>query len=256
MLVVISPAKSLDYDRPVNTTTFTQPAYIERSAELITTLRKMSRKKVAELMNISDSLAQLNTDRYQAWATPFNTDNARQAVFAFTGDTYAGLDISTFNPAELKWAQNHLRILSGLYGLLRPLDLMQPYRLEMGTRLVHKDKKNLYEFWGDDITEGLNQQLKATRSEVLVNLASQEYFKSVKPRQLNAELVTPVFKDKKGDDYKTIGFFAKRARGAMSAWIVKNRLKTVADLQVFDGDGYRYNEAMSSAHERVFTREH
>ncbi len=255
MLVVISPAKTLDYDTPPTTSTFTQPDFLDKSAQLVGALRRMSRKKIAGLMNISKPLAQLNHDRYQSWQPPFDSDNAKQAVLTFKGDVYQGLEAEKLKQDELQWAQDHLRILSGLYGLLRPLDLIQPYRLEMGTSLKVGRSSNLYSFWGEEITGGLNRQLDSIGSGVLVNLASKEYFKSIKPKLLNADVVTPVFKDRKGDDYKTIGFFAKKARGAMSAWIIKNRATKVSQLKRFTGDEYKFNSKMSSANELVFTRE-
>ncbi len=255
MLIVISPAKSLDYDTPPSTPVFTQPDYLDRSAELIATLRRLSRKNVGELMNISDALSDLNARRYRDWQPPFTPDNAKQAVLAFKGDVYQGMQAEGFDDDDLHWAQDHLRILSGLYGLLRPLDLMQPYRLEMGTRLKVNKAPNLYRYWGDTITQGLNQQLAASGAGVLVNLASNEYFKSVNPKRLDAEVITPIFKDRKDDQYKMISFFAKKARGMMSAWIIKKRATKVAQLKRFTGGGYQYNPAMSSASELVFTRD-
>ena len=255
MLIVISPAKTLDYETPPTTSTFTQPDFLDKSAQLIAALRRMSRKKIAGLMDISKSLAELNHNRYLSWQPPFNSDNAKQAVLAFKGDVYLGLEAETLDQSDMQWAQDHLRILSGLYGLLRPLDLIQPYRLEMGTRLKVRRSPNLYSFWREEITGGLNRQLDSIDSSVLVNLASPEYFKSVVPKLLNARVVTPVFKDRKGDNYKVIGFFAKKARGTMGAWIIKNRATKVSQLNRFTGDGYKFNRGMSSANELVFTRE-
>jgi cytoplasmic iron level regulating protein YaaA (DUF328/UPF0246 family) len=206
-------------------------------------------------MGISDKLGVLNYDRYQEWSTPFTEDNAKQAVLAFNGDVYTGLDANSFKADEFKFAQKHLRILSGLYGLLKPLDLMQPYRLEMGTKFANQRGKDLYQFWGETITEALNKQLKSVKSDVLVNLASNEYFKSVKPKLLNAEVITPVFKDWKGDKYKIISFYAKKARGLMAAYIIKNKLTDVEAIKGFDYEGYCFNEGMSSAKEWVFTRQ-
>ena len=255
MLIVLSPAKTLDYETPPTTSAFTQPDFLDKSAQLIAALRRMSRKKIAGLMDISKSLAELNHNRYLSWQPPFNSDNAKQAVLAFKGDVYLGLEAETLDQSDMQWAQDHLRILSGLYGLLRPLDLIQPYRLEMGTRLKVRRSPNLYSFWREEITGGLNRQLDSIDSSVLVNLASPEYFKSVVPKLLNARVVTPVFKDRKGDNYKVIGFFAKKARGTMGAWIIKNRATKVSQLNRFTGDGYKFNRGMSSANELVFTRE-
>ncbi|MEM7294487.1 MAG: peroxide stress protein YaaA, partial [Pseudomonadota bacterium] len=206
-------------------------------------------------MDISPALADLNVNRYSEWQPPFSPENAKQAVLAFQGDVYQGLRADQFSDSDFDWAQDHLRILSGLYGLLRPLDLIQAYRLEMGTRLPVRRKKDLYDFWDIDITQGINEQLAATQSTALVNLASQEYFKSVKPTRLDAPVITPRFLDRKGDDYKMIGFFAKRARGTMSAWIIKNRVTDAYQLDRFDGDGYQFRPEMSSEHDRVYTRE-
>ncbi|MEM7206380.1 MAG: peroxide stress protein YaaA [Pseudomonadota bacterium] len=255
MLVVISPAKSLDFETPATTKHFTQPDFLEQSADLIGTLRKKSRRGLANLMNISDSLAELNRTRYHDWTTPFTQDNAKQAVLAFTGDTYQGLQADQMSERDLEWAQDHLRILSGLYGVLRPLDLMQPYRLEMGTRLKIKRKPNLYKFWGSTIAESLNAQMKSVGTDSLINLASNEYFKSVDQKTLSGNIITPVFKDKKGDDYKMIGFFAKKARGMMGAWIIKKRATKVSQIKRFTGAGYKFNKDMSSDTEWVFTRE-
>ena len=205
MLIVISPAKTLDYDTPAKTKTFTQPDYLDHSQQLITRLRELSSQDISELMTVSKKIADLNVDRYASWSKKFTTANAKQAILAFKGDVYTGLDAESFSARDFKFAQNHLRVLSGLYGLLRPLDLMQPYRLEMGTRLSNKQGKNLYEFWDTQITEGLNQQLKKIKSEYLINLASNEYFKSVKPKHLNGQIITPEFKDYKNGQYKMLG---------------------------------------------------
>jgi len=200
-------------------------------------------------------LGSLNFGRYQDWQPSFTTDNAKQALLAFKGDVYTGLQAEEMSEDDLQWAQNHLRILSGLYGLLRPLDLMQPYRLEMGTKFANAGGKNLYEFWGEKITEGLNAELAKQPTPVLINLASNEYFKAVKPKVLNAEIITPVFKDWKNDKYKIISFFAKKARGLMSQYIIKNRIEDAEQIKQFALAGYQYNEAMSSAKEWVFTRQ-
>lgn len=254
MLIVISPAKTLDYETSQATNTFTQPDHLDQSQILIDKLRKQSTGKLGKLMKISPSLSELNKQRYEQWQPPFSPDNARQAVFAFKGDVYLGLDAQSMNKRDLNWAQNHLRILSGLYGLLRPLDLMQPYRLEMGTSLPTKRGKNLYEFWDTRITDSVNQQLKNIKSRYLVNLASNEYFKSIKPKQLDAQIITPAFLDWKNGEYKMIGFFAKKARGSMSAWIIQNRINNPTDLSSFDIDGYGFDEDLSAEFKPVFTR--
>ena len=258
MLMVISPAKTLDFETPAVTDVHTTPVFLNEAQTLIKQLRELSPPQVSELMGISDKLGQLNFGRYQDWKRPFTQKNAKQAVLAFKGDVYTGLDAEALTEKQLQWAQDHLRMLSGLYGLLRPLDLMQAYRLEMGTKFSNAGGKDLYAFWGDKITSALNAELAKDKTPVLVNLASNEYFKSVQVKQLNAEVITPVFKDwkgGKGGKYKIISFYAKKARGLMSAYIIKNRIKNVEKIKQFDVAGYQYNEAMSSASEWVFTRE-
>ncbi len=255
MLIVLSPAKTLDYETPPQTRKATQPALLERSAELVEDARKLSPDAIGDLMGVSDKLAALNHERFMNWGGPFTLDNAKQSVLAFKGDVYTGLDADTMKVADLDYAQKHLRILSGLYGILRPLDLMQPYRLEMGLKFENRGGRNLYEFWGDDITVLLNRQLKSLNSDVLVNLASNEYFKSVRPGELNADVITPVFKDRKNGKYKVISFFAKKARGQMARYAIDKRLEKAGDLKKFRGDGYRYNASESTAREWVFTRE-
>ena len=255
MLLVISPAKTLDYETPSTTKKFTQPDFLDQSALLIEELRELSPAAIGSLMSISDKLSQLNAARFQAWSTPFSPDNAKQAVLAFKGDVYTGLDAETLNDQQLSFAQEHLRILSGLYGLLRPLDLMQAYRLEMGTRFTNQRGKDLYQFWGSMITEQLNQELASQKSQVLVNLASNEYFKSVQPKQINGQIITPVFKDWKNGQYKIISFYAKKARGLMCRYIVDHNIDQPEKMKSFDYEGYAFNEAMSSDKEWVFTRE-
>lgn len=254
MLVVLSPAKTLDYDTPAHIETSTQPDFIAQSSALIDILRPMSPSSIASLMRISDPLAALNADRYATWSPTFTKRNAKQAVLAFNGDVYEGLDAHSLTAAQLKWAQSHVRILSGLYGLLRPLDLMQPYRLEMGTKLANDAGKDLYAFWGDTITEALNRQLMKTKSRVLVNLASEEYFKSVRPKVLRTPIVTPVFLDWKNGQYKIISFYAKRARGLMARYAITNGITDANDLQGFDIDGYAFDAASSDAQQWVFKR--
>ena len=255
MLMVISPAKTLDFETLPTTSEHTTPDFLDDSAELIEQLREMSPHDVSALMKISDKLGNLNFDRFLSWDRKFTPDNAKQALLAFKGDVYTGLDAESMSGDDLLWAQDHLRILSGLYGLLRPLDLIQAYRLEMGTKLANGRGKDLYQFWDGKITEALNQQQTGENLPVLVNLASNEYFKSVQSKQLTAEIITPVFKDWKGDKYKIISFYAKKARGLMVAYIIRNRLSDVEQIKNFDSEGYVYNPAMSSAREWVFTRE-
>lgn len=258
MILVISPAKALDYETPPTTATFTQPELLDQSAALIDILREKSPAQIAELMSLSDPLSSLNVARYASWSRPFAPDNAKQAVLAFNGDVYEGLDAKSLSAADLAWAQDHLRILSGLYGVLRPLDLMQAYRLEMGTRLANPRGKNLYEFWGERITEELNRLLAreedAGRERVLLNLASDEYFKSVKPKKLEGRIVTPVFEDWKGGRYKIISFYAKRARGLMSRYVITKRIDEVEALQGFDAEGYAFAADASDADTLVFRR--
>ncbi|MEO0442626.1 MAG: peroxide stress protein YaaA [Pseudomonadota bacterium] len=260
MLIVISPAKTLDYETPPTTKKSTQPALLQDSQQLIKELRTLSPQAISTLMGISDKLGVLNYDRYQQWQPPFTKANAKQSLLAFKGDVYTGLKAETMSADELAFAQQHLRILSGLYGLLRPLDLMQPYRLEMGTKFPNPRGKDLYTFWGDTITDSLNKQLKKLNSHTLVNLASNEYFKAIKTDTLNAEVITPVFKDLKNGQYKIISFYAKKARGLMSAYAIKKGISNVSQLKRFNGEGYAYNKALSNhkvakGTEWVFTRD-
>ena len=255
MLTVISPAKTLDYETPPTTRRTTQPQYLDKAARLVDDARGLSPDDIRKLMGVSQKIAELNHARFMNWGQPFTLDNAKQAVLAFKGDVYTGLEADTLTDEQLRFAQQHLRILSGLYGLLRPLDLMQPYRLEMGLKFENEGGKNLYEFWGDDITSALNAQLKKSRSNVLVNLASNEYFRSVHANALDADVITPVFKDLKNGKYKIISFFAKKARGQMARYIVEEGLTDVVGLQRFKTAGYRYSKADSSAKEWVFTRD-
>ena len=255
MLLVISPAKTLDFENAPVTAKHSQPAFLDQSALLIEELRAMSPDRISNLMSISDKLGELNRQRFMNWAPPFTPANAKQAMLAFRGDVYTGLDADSFSAADFEFAQKHLRILSGLYGLLKPLDLIQPYRLEMGTALSNRRGKNLYEFWGDAITEALNAELRKDKKPVLVNLASGEYFKAVHPKLLAAEVITPIFKERKNGDYKIVSFYAKKARGLMSAYIVKNRILDVEAVKQFAVAGYRYNPERSDAREWVFTRE-
>ena len=254
MLYVISPAKNLDYETPPVTETYTQPELLDDAQELMKTCVKLTPVDLSNLMHISDKLAGLNAARFTEWQPNFTPENAKQAVLAFNGDVYTGIDAESFSEQDFDYCQTHLRILSGLYGLLKPLDLMQAYRLEMGTKLENSRGKNLYEFWGDIITNKLNEQIAATKSEMLVNLASTEYFKSVKKKQLNAQLITPMFKDWKNGQYKMISFFAKKARGMMVQYLVKNKVENLEGLLKFDLAGYEYNPELSKPNEPCFTR--
>lgn len=254
MLIVISPAKTLDFETPPKVPTFTLPDFLDDSAELIDELRSYEPYRLGDLMGISPKLADLNSNRYHDWSLPFTADNAKQSVLAFKGDVYAGLDADNLDADDLQFAQAHLRILSGLYGVLKPLDLMQPYRLEMGTKLKNRRGKDLYDFWDDRINQSLNDELAGQDNPVLVNLASNEYFKSVQPESLNARIVTPTFKEARNGDYKFISFTAKKARGLMSRYIIRNRLAEPDDLRGFDLEGYRYNDALSDTDSPVFTR--
>lgn len=254
MLVVVSPAKNLDFETDVPVKDYTQPEMLSQAEKLVSRCRKLSPAELGSLMSISDKLATLNANRFTEFTTPFTDNNARQAMYAFNGDVYTGLDAYSLSEDDAHYAQSHLRILSGLYGVLRPLDLMQAYRLEMGTKLDNAKGKDLYAFWGNDITSKLNEALAEQGDNVLVNLASNEYFKSVKKRLLDGMIVTPNFKDYKNGQYKVISFFAKKARGSMARYIIENRVSDVAGLKQFNVDGYQYSEEQSSATELVFLR--
>jgi hypothetical protein len=254
MLMIISPAKTLNFETPVPGKAFTLPEFLSRSQELTNILREKDSFEIAELMKISMKLADLNSLRFREWQTPFTLKNAKQALFAFRGDVYTGLDADTLDESGIDFAQSHLRILSGLYGLLRPLDLMQPYRLEMGTRLANRGGNNLYQFWGSLIAETLNRALKEQGDNILINLASNGYFKAVMVKELAAEVITPVFKEKRGDSYKIISFSAKKARGLMSRYIIDNRIIDPEQIKNFDLEDYAYNSALSSGNSWVFSR--
>ncbi len=253
MLMLVSPAKTLDYESALPTDDFSQPDFLVDAQELIDQIKELAPKEVANLMGLSDKLAHLNTTRFQHWQQPFTLDNARPAIYAFKGDVYTGLDAYALSKSDMKFAQQHLRMLSGLYGLLKPLDLMQAYRLEMGTKYPNLRGKNLYEFWGDIITDKLNQQLND--KDVLLNLASNEYFKAVNKKILKAQIITPVFKDQKNGQYKIISFYAKKARGMMAAYVIRNRIKKVEDIKKFDVAGYSFSEELSKSKEWVFIRD-
>jgi len=253
MIIVISPSKTLDFSSN-QFQSHTIPRQLEQSQSLINTVKKLSPEELSNLMKISDKLSQLNWQRYKDFKTPFSLNNAKQALLAFKGDVYGGIDSDNYNDDDFNFAQQHLRILSGLYGALRPLDLIQAYRLEMGTRLQNPQGKNLYEFWDKQVTELLNQDFDDRETPVLINLASTEYFKVIKPKLLNARILTLAFKENKSGTYKTIGIHAKRARGLMTNFIIKNRLTEIEQVKGFDLEQYTFNEVLSSEKEWVFSR--
>ena len=255
MLSILSPAKTLDYETAPITKKSTKPLFVDDAASLVHRAREMDPEDIQALMGVSEKIATLNHERFMNWEPEFSLKNAKQSVLAFKGDVYTGLQADTLNADELAFAQKHLRILSGLYGLLRPLDLMQPYRLEMGLPFENDGGKNLYEFWGDRITTELGKHLKASGSPVLVNLASNEYFKAVKPTLLDAEVITPQFRDLKNGQYKMISFFAKKARGVMARYIIQKGLNDPAGLKRFKGDGYYYSAEHSEGNNWVFLRD-
>jgi cytoplasmic iron level regulating protein YaaA (DUF328/UPF0246 family) len=252
MLIVLSPAKSLDLETPPTTTLHSKPDFLEHSAQLIEHLRKFSPAEVGSLMDISDSLSALNVARYASWSP--DLADARQAVMAFNGDVYAGFDARSLDSGQLAYAQARVRILSGLYGLLRPLDMIHPHRLEMGTRLANPRGKDLYAFWGDSITEALNRHAEEQGAQVLVNLASEEYFKSVKPRRLSMPVISPVFEDWKNGRYKIISFYAKRARGLLARYATVNGVSDPEQLKEFNVDGYAFDSKASTASSWMFRR--
>ena len=255
MLFLLSPAKSLDYETPLDPQhSHTPPLFVKQSKELIDLLRAYSPLQISELMSLSDALSALNVARYQAWSSRATPKNARQAVLAFDGDVYGGLDARSLGGQDLAWAQDHVCILSGLYGVLRPMDLMQPYRLEMGTRLANAEGSNLYHFWGTQIADYLNTRLRSDISPVVINLASQEYFKAVDTKALKARVVECVFEDFKNGQYKIISFFAKRARGLMARYVVTHQLVKPEQLRAFDVDGYAWSAAQSTPERMVFRR--
>ncbi|MEH6476942.1 MAG: peroxide stress protein YaaA [Sneathiella sp.] len=254
MLALLSPAKKLDFDRTDTPETYTNLELQADTAELLTTARKQTANDLQNLMKISDDLSELNFQRFQAMTFPFTQENAKQAGFAFNGDTYTGLDITTLNATDLAYAQDHVRILSGLYGLVRPLDLIQPYRLEMGTRMKNTRGANLYEFWGSKLADAINDQLESHANKTVINVASNEYFKAVKKKQLKHPVVTPVFKEVKGDVAKMIGFSAKRARGMMARYISQNRIDTPEGIKDFNSAGYSFQPSYSNETEYHFYR--
>ena len=252
--MIISPAKTLDYESPLTTQSYSIPDYLENSAELVEIMKKKSMQDLVNMMQVSQKIAELNVERFKSWKLPFSPVNSRQALLAFKGDVYTGLDTSTLSEVDFDYSQNHLRILSGLYGLLRPLDPIQPYRLEMGLKLNSKRTKTLYQFWGDKITDGLKNLLKEQVEPVLVNLASNEYFKSVNSNNLKCRLITPEFRDFKNGKYKIIQFYAKKARGLMVRYAIDHSIIKPEDLKKFDYDGYAFNSELSHSDNWVFSR--
>jgi uncharacterized protein len=252
MLIVVSPAKKLDFETKAPVEKFTQPQFLDKSKKLIRDLKKCEPSEISKMMKLSQNLTDLNVERYQKFKTPFNLNNSKQAMFAFKGDTYVGLDAETMSSKNITYAQNHLRILSGLYGLISPLDLIRPYRLEMGTKFPCEGAKNLYEYWQDTVTESVNKILK--KEKTLVVLASKEYFSAIDFKKLAGEVITPVFKEKKNGEYKIVSFFAKKARGMMSRYIIDHQIETPKELLKFDLDGYQYRKDLSTPHGPVFCR--
>lgn len=254
MLSLLSPAKSLDFETPSTSQVYTQPIFQKESLELIEQLQKLAPQDLCQLMKISDKLGSLNTARFQEWQLPFTLKNAKAAVLAFTGDVYTGLDAASLDNASLEFAQNHLGILSGLYGLLKPMDLIQAYRLEMGTKFVNKRGKDLYSFWQPLVTAEVKKRLEEQETPVLINLASKEYFKAINLKALNKPVITPVFKDWKNGQYKIISFYAKKARGLMARFILDNKIDQPDNLKKFNLEGYSFNSTMSEGDNWVFTR--
>jgi len=254
MLITLSPSKGQDFETPGLTKKHSNPADLKDSALLIKELRKINSKQLQSLMDVSENIAKLNVERYKTFTTPFTTKNAKQAIFAFKGDVYSGLDLERFTEDDYAYAQDHLRILSGLYGCLRPLDLIQPYRLEMKTRLKNERGENLYQFWDDRITKSLNKELKKQKEPVLVNLASNEYFKAVKPKLLEGRLLNINFKETKDGKTRVVAIFAKRARGLMADFIIRNRIENPEEIKKFNVDGYRFNKVLSDDRQWTFER--
>ncbi len=256
MLFLLSPAKTLDYESalPKSTPTPTEPLFKKQSTELISILKKCSKREIAELMNLSEPLAALNHQRYHDWAPTFTKKNSRPAFLAFNGDVYEGLNASSLSAKDLEWAQEHIAILSGLYGVLRPLDKMQPYRLEMGTKLTNKSGSNLYKFWGTELSSYLNERVMGEKDPIIVNLASQEYFKSVDLKTLNAKVIECVFEQEKSGQFKIISFLAKRARGLMARYAIDSQVKTPSGLKKFNSEGYRFEPSLSDSDKLVFRK--
>lgn len=254
MIIVISPAKTVDFETPPQTSKFTTPDFLTESNKLVREMRQYSRNDIKKLMHVSDKIADLNIERFKSFKTPFTQKNAKQALLAFKGDVYTGLNVESFNAKDIDFAQKHLRILSGLYGLLRPLDLMQAYRLEMGLKLTVKKTKNLYEFWDSQVTEAINAEFKKQKESTLINLASNEYFKVIQKNNLEGTIITPVFKEAREDGFKIIGIYAKRARGLMSSFIIKNKIKNPDEIKKFTADGYKFSKKLSTDTNWIFTR--
>lgn len=254
MIIIISPAKTLDFKSEVQTKKYSKPDFLEDSKELIDELRKLNPKDIVRLMKVNNEIASLNFERNLSWRLPFTEDNAKQALLAFKGQVYVGLDARSLREEDLFFAQDHLRILSGLYGILRPLDLIQAYRLEMGIPLKNPKGNNLYEFWGSKISDSINYELSTQRENTLINLASNEYFKAIKPKQINGNIITPVFKELKGNELKVVTVYAKTARGLMSRFIIENKIENSSDIKAFDAGGYLFNQDLSTEKEWVFIR--
>lgn len=254
MIILISPAKTLDFSQQDILTDFSNPNYLDEASFLVEYLKKLNPKKLSNLMNISSKLAQLNYERFQQWHLPFSNENAKQAILAFKGDVYTGIEATSYSNDDFEFVQKHLRILSGLYGILKPLDLIQPYRLEMGTSLKTKGNKDLYSFWMIKLTSFLREELITSKSKYLINLASNEYYKAIDTRNLDINIITPVFKDFKNGQYKFLSVYGKKARGLMTSYIIKNRIKDPEQMKLFDVDGYYYNDNLSNENEWVFTR--
>ena len=254
MIILLSPAKTLDFENPAEEKTCTEPEFLSLSKNLIAGLSKMSNEEISKLMGISDKLAALNSERYKSWNVKHESKNSKQAILAFKGDVYEGMKAWDYTKEDFIYAQKNLRMLSGLYGLLRPLDLIQPHRLEMGTVYANPAGKDLYAFWGDRLCNTLNRELKASGSRFLINLASQEYFKSTQPKNLEGEIVSPIFKDEKNGKFKIISFYAKKARGMMASHFIKNRIDSIDGLRKFNNSGYQFESSESTDLQPVFLR--
>ena len=254
MLFLLSPAKTLDFERTLPSVETTEPVFKKYSSELISLLKTKTHKEISELMSLSDNLSALNLERYKNWTPKFTVKNSRPALLAFNGDVYEGLDAYSLSTKNLKWAQDHLAILSGLYGVLRPLDKMQPYRLEMGTNLENERGNNLYKFWDNTISEYLNTRLANEKNPIIVNLASQEYFKSIQLKTLNAKVIECVFEQEKSGKFKVISFLAKRARGLMARFAIENQIKSPEALQKFNSEGYSFQESLSTPDRLLFRK--
>jgi len=254
MITIISPAKKLEQSSQAITNQHTSPEFLRDAELLIDELRKLSPQDIEKLMGVSRDIAEMNYERFMRWTSNLSKDNAQQAIFMFNGHAYKKLESKSLNKKDHEFAQQHLRILSGLYGILRPLDLIQPYRLEMSTPLTTERGNNLYEFWNNKINEHLNSVLQEQKKPTLINLASQEYFKAIKPNSIKGNIITPIFKEKKNNEYKTIAVYAKKARGAMTRFIIKEKINHPEALKSFEEDGYVFNQEYSSENEWVFTR--